>query len=95
MLSYAAIIDNYRVDEEPVVVRDGGRVEEEGGTGKTLGEEVGCEEGDPLEELEARARLEHEHGDRLLEDETDNDSRPPPHVSTCIHTRGESQDNGA
>ena len=67
--------------------RDDVCVEEEGRAGKALGEEVGGKEGDPLEDLEARARLEHEHSNRLLEDKADNDGRPPQHVSTSIDAR--------
>ena len=40
--------------------------EEEGSTLEGLFEEVGGEEGDPLEDGEAGAGLEDEHGDRLL-----------------------------
>ena len=67
--------------------RDDVGVEEEGRAGKALGEEVGGKESDPLEDLEARTRFEHEHGDRLLEDKADNDGRPPPHVSISIYAR--------
>ena len=65
----------HRVDEEPVLVDDVG-AEEEGGALEGLGEEVGREERDPLEDGEARAGLEHEHRDRLLEGEADDDRRP-------------------
>ena len=65
----------HRVDEEPVLVDDVS-TEEEGGTLEGLGEEVGHEERDLLEDREARAELEHEHHDHLLEGEADDDRRP-------------------
>lgn len=72
-----------RVNEEPVL-GDDLRVEKELGADLSLLEEVGCEERDPLENGEAGAGLEHEHGDGLLEDQSDNDSRPTNHISTCL-----------
>ena len=63
------------VDEEPVVVDDV-IAEEEGSTLEGLFEEVGGEEGDPLEDGEAGAGFEDEHGDRLLGEEADDDGGP-------------------
>ena len=56
-------------------------VEEERSTLEGLFEEVGGEEGDPLEDGEAGAGLEDEHGDRLLGEEADDDGRPSRSVS--------------
>ena len=63
------------------MVADDVGAEEEGGALEGLGEEVGREEGDPFEDGEARAGLEDEHGDRLLEGEADDDRGPGAKVS--------------
>ena len=64
------------------MVGDDRRVEEELGTVHTLGEEVGSEECDPLEDGETSARLEHEHRDDLLDEESNDDSGPVEHDET-------------
>lgn len=50
--------------------------DEEGDAGVALVQEVGGGDGDPAEEVEAGERLEHEHGQRLLEGEADDDGLP-------------------
>ena len=65
-----------------MLVLDNVRVEEERSTGKSLRKEVGGEEREPLEDAEARARLEHEHRNSLLKGEPDDDGRPRLLVST-------------
>lgn len=57
--------------EEPVPCDDGVLIEEEDGTDFGLLQEVGGEEGEPLEDLETSVGLEDEEGDGLLEEETD------------------------
>ena len=52
------------------------RAEEERGALEGLGEEVAREERDPLEDREARAGLEHEHRDHLLQEQPDENRRP-------------------
>ena len=55
--------------------------EEERGALERLCEEVGGEERDPLEDREAGARLEDEHGNCLLQDEAHDDSSPDASIS--------------
>ena len=74
------------VHEEPVLV-DGVGVEEELGALERLREEVAREERDPLEDREARAGLEHEHGDRLLREQAHDDRRPAPPLSALCQAR--------
>ena len=70
-----------------MLVLDNVRVEEERSTGKSLCEKIGGEEREPLEDAEARARLEHEHRNGLLQGEADDDSRPRLLVSTEVQKR--------
>ena len=65
----------HRVDEEPVL-GDGLCVEEERGAGLGLREEVGRGDGEPFEDGESGAGLEHEHRNSLLGEQA-NDDRPP------------------
>ena len=65
-----------------MLVLDNIRIKEERSTGKSLCEEIGGEEREPLEDTEACARLEHEHRNSLLKGEPDDDSRPRWFVST-------------
>ena len=65
----------HRVDEEPMSGNHV-RVKEELRADIALLEEVRSEVGDPLENGEACAGLEHEHGDRLLCEEADDDRWP-------------------
>ena len=55
---------------------DGVGVKEELSTRHSLGQEVRCEVCNPFENGETSARLEDEHGNRLLDEEADYDSRP-------------------
>jgi hypothetical protein len=66
----------YHVDKEPVLIVDGVCVEEEGSPDEALGKEVRGEIREPLEGVEARAGFEHEEGNRLLDEQTD-DHGPP------------------
>ena len=76
-----------------MILGDGHWVEEERGTGKGLLEEIFGEERDPLEDREAGARLEHEHGDCLLQDEAHDDSSPDANIS--IQSRRRAYRGGA
>ena len=62
--------------EEPAFVYNGILIEEEDSTDVGLLQEVGCEESEPLENLEASIGLEDEEGDGLLEEETNNNRLP-------------------
>jgi len=62
--------------KEPVLGDDGVLIKEENGTDFGFVQEVGGEEGEPLEDLETCVRLEDEEGDGLLEEETDDNRRP-------------------
>lgn len=55
---------------------DNVRVEEESGSWDSAFEEIFGSSGDPFEERKACSGLQHEQGDDLLEDETDNDGWP-------------------
>jgi hypothetical protein len=65
----------YRVHKEPVF-RDGIGVKEEGGAGFRLAKEVGSESRYPTEDVVTSLALEHEHGNGLLDEETDNHGWP-------------------
>ena len=65
----------YRVDEEPVLGHNGSR-EEEGRTVVSLSEEVRSKVGNPLENGETGARLQHEHRNGLLAEKSNNDRGP-------------------
>ena len=69
------------------MVVDDVRAEEERSALERLGEEVGRKERDPLEDREARAGLEHEHGDRLLREQAHDDRRPAPPLSALCQAR--------
>ena len=64
-----------------MLVLDSVRIKEERSTGKSLCEEIGGEEREPLEDAEACTRLEHEHRNSLLKGEPDDDGRPQLLVS--------------
>jgi len=59
-----------------VLCVDGVQVEEEGSADKALGKEVGSESRERFEGVEAGAGFEHKEGDRLLDEQTDNDGPP-------------------
>jgi len=54
---------------------DGVQVEEDSAD-KAMGKEVGSESREPFEGVEASAGFEHEEGDRLLDEQTDDNSPP-------------------
>jgi hypothetical protein len=58
------------------VVGQDQRAKEEASASRRAIEEVGGERRNPVEDREASTRLEHEHGDRLLDEETDDDGGP-------------------
>ena len=76
-----------RVHEEPMVPNDRS-VKEESATLQSLGEEVGSEEGNPLEDGEACAGLEDEHRDGLLDKKTNNNGGPAVLPSASPRCRG-------
>ena len=55
---------------------DGILIEEKCGPDETLIEEVGCERCEPIKQVEASTRLEHEKCDRLLHEQADYDGLP-------------------
>jgi hypothetical protein len=66
----------YNIDKEPMFVVDGVRVEEEGSANEGLGKEVGSENREPFESVESSAGFEHEEGNRLLDEETNDNGAP-------------------
>ena len=66
----------YHVDKEPVLCVDSVCVKEERSPDETLVKEVSSEVCKPVERVEASARFEHEEGNRLLDEETDDDGPP-------------------
>jgi hypothetical protein len=64
------------IDKEPLFVVDGVCVEEEGSADEALGKEVGSESREPFESVEASAGFEHEEGNRLLNEETNDNGAP-------------------
>jgi hypothetical protein len=84
VISYAPI--TYHIDKEPVLRVNSILVKEESRSDEPLSEEVGCEGRKPLEQVEAGARLEHEEGYRLLDEQTNNDN-PPLYVRSVSRCR--------
>ena len=80
----------YYIDKNPMFVVDGVGVEEEGSPDEALGEEVRSESREPFESVEASARFQHKEGNRLLDEET-NDNGPPldrgPVLRGCPETK--------
>jgi hypothetical protein len=66
----------YHVDEEPMLRVDGILVKEKGSPDETLIEKIGCESCEPMKQVKASTRLEHEKCDRLLHEQTDYDGAP-------------------
>jgi hypothetical protein len=66
----------YDVDKEPVLCVDGVYVKEEGSADEGLVKKVGSELCKPIENVEASAGFEHEEGNRLLDEQTNDDSPP-------------------
>lgn len=73
----------YRVDKE-VPLLDELCVEEKYCAGLRLGQEVGGCSCDPVENLEACTRFQHEHSDDLLTEEADDDRGPAALFSTTV-----------
>ena len=65
----------YGVHEEPMHV-DNISTEEELGTLESLGEEIRGKDGDPFEYRETSTGFQHEHGNSLLGEQTDDNGRP-------------------
>lgn len=55
---------------------EGLRIEEETSTSQGLFQEIGGEGGDPFEEGETSAALEHKQSDGLLDEQADDDGGP-------------------
>ncbi len=66
----------HQVDEKPVLCIDSFLIEEKGAAYETLIEKIRCESREPHEHADAGTRLEHEEGDRLLNEQADDDDAP-------------------
>jgi hypothetical protein len=66
----------YQVDKNPMLCIDGFLIEEKGSAYETLVEKIGRESRKPHEHMEAGTGLEHEKGNRLLNEQSDHDSVP-------------------
>jgi hypothetical protein len=80
----------YYIDKEPMFVVNGVCVEEEGSADEALGKEVGSESREPFESVEASAGFEHKEGNRLLDEET-NDNGPPLDSGPVLRSRPETK----
>jgi hypothetical protein len=65
----------HRVNKEPVLI-DGLLVEEERSSRKSLVQEVTSESGNPMEDGETGASLQHDESNDLLKEKSNNDGRP-------------------
>jgi hypothetical protein len=79
----------HSVDEEPVLV-DSVLVEEEAGSSKRGVQEIGGKRGNPFEDGETSAGLQHEQCDHLLNEKTD-DGRGPRNRSPVTGSKDESR----
>ena len=66
----------YQVDKKPVLCIDSFLIEEKGSAYETLIEKIGRESRKPHEHVEAGTGLEHEKGNRLLNEQADHDGVP-------------------
>ena len=66
----------YQVDKKPLFCIDSFLIEEKGSAYETLGEPIGRESRKPQEHVEADTGLEHEKGNCLLKEQSDQDGAP-------------------